>query len=75
MYHPEGEDEIDSSPNSKVVGFTSMNADSVANPRFFGPLPQSIQHLLLDISSNDNPPPSHELGETDGKKAHTAADI
>ncbi len=29
MYHPEGEDEIDRGLKSKVVGFTSMNTDSI----------------------------------------------
>lgn len=75
VYHPEGENEIDRGLNSKVVGFTSVDTDSICNPFIFSALLQCVQHLRLHIGSNDTTLIADKLGEADGKISHPASNI
>ncbi len=61
VHHPEGQDKVDWSLESKFIGFAWMNSDSIGNPRPFSPSDQRTQHLRLYIRSNHPAFVSHEL--------------
>ena len=73
--HPEGENEINWACYAKIVGSTVVSLDSRSHASSRGTFPEDIQHLLLEIDSNNSAKAPYETSHADGKEPHTTANV
>jgi hypothetical protein len=73
--HPEGEDEINRACYAKIVGSTVVSLDARPHTSSGGTFPENIQHLLLEIDSNNSAMAPYETGHADGKEPHATANV
>jgi len=73
--HPEGENEINWACYAKIVGSTVVGLDARSQTSSCGTFPKDIQHLLLEVDSNNSAMVSYETSHGDGKEAHATANV
>ena len=73
--HPEGEDKINWVCYTKIVGSATASLDEGSNTSSRGTFPENIQHLLLEIDSNNPAMAADETSHADGKEPHATADV
>jgi hypothetical protein len=73
--HPEGEDKINWVCYAKIVGSAVVSLDARSHTSSRGTFPENIQHLLLEIDSNNPAMAADETSHADGKEPHATADV
>jgi len=73
--HPEGEDEINRVCYAKIFGSAAVGLDARSHTSSRGTFPENIQHLLLEIDSNNPAMAADETSHADGKEPHATADV
>lgn len=73
--HPEGENEINRACYAKIVGSTVVSLDARSHTSSRGTFPENIQHLLLEIDSNNSAMAPYETSHADGKEPHATANV
>jgi hypothetical protein len=73
--HPEGENKISRRFNPHALLAAAVKNDPISYPCTSGPSTHDIQHLLLEIDSDDLPSMTGKLCQTYRKVTHSAADI
>lgn len=75
MDHPEGEDEINRACYAKIVGSTVVSLDAGSHTSSLGAFPENLQHLLLEIDSNNSAMATNKTSHADGKEPHATANV
>jgi hypothetical protein len=73
--HPESENEINRACYAKIVGSTVVGLDARSHTSSRGTFPENIQHLLLEIDSNNSAMAPYETSHADGKEPHATANV
>jgi hypothetical protein len=73
--HPEGEGEFNRACYAKIVGSAAVSLDEGSNTSSRGTFPENIQHLLLEIDSNNPAMAADETSHADGKEPHATANV
>lgn len=73
--HPEGEGEFNRACYAKIVGSAAVSLDEGSNASSRGTFPENIQHLLLEIDSNNPAMAADETSHADGKEPHATANV
>jgi hypothetical protein len=73
--HPEGENEINRACYAKIVGSTLVSLDARSHTSSRSTFPENIQHLLLEIDSNNSAMAPYETSHADGKEPHATANV